>query len=1052
MTSAAALRLGLTVLLALGLSRPGTVRAQRSGFPLEQNVVEFERFSTEEGLSDYSINCIVQDRTGFMWFGAQNGLNRYDGLRFTPFKHSGSDTTSIADNWISALHEDARGRLWVGTRRGGLNRYDPDTEHFVRYPYDVPLPEREDPGWILAMATVPATPDTLWIGTQAGLLRLDVAAQRFARIVDTRLPGDGPGMVYALLVDAREPGRLWVGTENGLARFNTATETFTWHRPDPDDPDSLSAGWVLALHQDTTGALWIGTNGGGLNRFDPATGRFTAYRHDSTDPASLASDVVSAIEEDRQGRLWIGTGAEVISSDPNPRGIDIFDRKAGRFFHYRTDLSNPYSLSDDDVNAVYEDDAGVVWVATWGGLNKFAPARQKFTRYLYDPFATNGLTSKRVVALWASRVDTSLLWLGTFGGGLYKLDRDTGRFTRYQQEDTRAGSLSSNDIFSLYEAPDGRLWIATLGGGLDRFDPRTNTFSHFRHNLNDTTSLGSDRVHTVYKAPSEPDALWIATDGAGLNRLDLRTGTFTHFRHVSGDTTSLSDDQVWPLFEDAQGNLWVGTVAGGLNKLDRKTNTFTRYRHNPKDTTSLSHDFVTTIAEGPDGILWVGTFGGGLNRFDPTTETFTAYNEEDDLPFDNVNAIVIDDSGVLWVSTNNGLARFAPRSEAFRLFDTKDGLQGNTFQIGAGHRSPRGELFFGGENGFNIFYPERVQNNPHRPQTVITAFRVNDQRFDLGASGEQTIVLNYDQNSLSFEFAALDFTAPAKNRYRYRLEDHETAWFAAANNTFARYPRLRHETYTFRVQGANNDGVWGTETAMHIRINPPWWQTWWFYTLITLALLGLATAAYRYRVARLLEMEHMRIRIASDLHDDLGGKLSGIALMTDMVQRRAAFDETARRRLAQVSETARHMVDELRDIVWFITPDYDKLDDTLTKMQNVTEMLLGEIHYTFYHPENVKGDGLDMEFRRHFLLSYKEILHNVVRHAHAANVEIRLGLERGRLILTVADDGVGFDPETVSDGNGLKNVRLRAAEMNGTVEIDSRPGAGTTVKLTAKTT
>jgi len=704
--------------------------------------LRFDRLSLEEGLSQSTVYAIVQDRRGFMWFGTEDGLNRYDGYHFKVYRHEPEHPQSLSNNTVYTLYEDRAGVLWIGTDGGGLNRYD------------------------------------------------------------------------------------------------RATETFTRYRHDPDNPKSLSHDVVLSIHEDRDGRLWIGTDGGGLNRFDRQTETFSHFTHQPNDPRSLSSNEVSFIYEDRSGVLWVGTEGD---------GLNRFDRQTEIFTHYQHHPKDLRSLSHNKLLTFYEDRGGVLWLGTnGGGLNKSNRTAATFAYYKHDPNDPHSLSDDMVFSLHEDRA--GVLWIGTLEGGLNRLDRATDTFTHYQHDPDDSRSLSSNTVYVIYEDATGALWVGTEGDGLNRFDRDTETFTRYQHDPNDPKSLSSNNIFSLFMDQS--GTLWVGTYGGGLNQFNPATETFTPYRHDPEDPHSLSDNRVNALYEDRSGHLWVGTE-GGLNKFDRASERFTRYQHDHNDPGSLGNNDIMTVYEDHAGVLWVGTYGGGLNRFDRQTETFTRYLDQDGLPNNVVYGIVEDSLGFLWLSTNKGLAKFDPRTETFRNYDEHDGLQSNEFNSGAYGKGRQGELFFGGINGFNIFHPARIKDNPYVPPIVLTSFKTfnEEARLDTTISEISVITLDHDENVFSFEFATLSFTVPEKNQYAYKLEGFKDEWIDLGPKRDITFINLDAGSYTFRVKGSNNKGGGNEkEAALRITIKPPWWQMWWFRLSMLVGVALLLWGAYQVQI------------------------------------------------------------------------------------------------------------------------------------------------------------------------------------------------------------
>lgn len=808
----------------------------------QDNDIRFDRISIERGLSQSTVECILQDHKGFMWFGTGDGLNKYDGYTFTAFRHDPRDPNSLSNNYVRCILEDRAGALWIGTWGGGLDKLDPESGQFTHYRHD---PADSSSLSHNSVNCIHEDGDgVLWIGTDGGgLERFDPQTERFIHYQHN--PHDARSLSdYAVLaIHQDQRGELWIGTRRGgLNRLDREAQKFIRYQHDPDVPHSLSSNHVAAIHEDSSGVLWIGTADGGLNRLNRASGQFVHYQHSPDDSRSLSSNSVQSVYEDRLGVLWIGT---------NGGGVDRYDRASDQFIHYTHDPFNPRSLSHNNVCCIYEDRGGVLWIGTLGGgLSEANRSNQKFVHFQKDPDDPNSLSDNRIWAICEDQL--GVVWIGTYGGGLNRFDRETGQWKLYQHDPNDPHSLSSNTVRSILQDQTGALWIGTEGG-LDRLvlsdaeRLESARFVHYRHEPDDPYSLSDNRVGPLYE--DEAGVLWVGTLGGGLNRFDRESERFTRYQHVLGEPYSLSLDSVSSIYETDEGVLWIGTMGGGLNRFDRESEEFTHYQHDPDDPYSLSDDRVFCLGEDYQGNLYVGTWGGGLNRLDQGSGRFTHFREKDGLPNDVVYGIVSDNSANLWLSTNSGLSRFSPTSDKFRNYDVSDGLQSNEFSHGAYHEGKRGELFFGGINGFNVFYPPMVRDNPYTPPIVITAFKKLDRTVLTDISDDLEIALSYRDNFIAFEFAALDYTAPHKNQYLYRLEGFDPRWVDAGTRRYQSYSNLRGGEYVFRVKGTNNDGIWNREgIAIYITVTPPVWETWWFRGIVGLVVVGIVIGGYRLRV------------------------------------------------------------------------------------------------------------------------------------------------------------------------------------------------------------
>ena len=777
----------------------------------------FSHLTIDQALSDQRVQAVAQDRVGVMWFGTNNGLDRYDGYDVVTYRNDPTNPHSLSGNLIEDLYEDHSGTLWVGTR-SGLNAFDRRTERFTRYLHD------------------PADPRSLSDNT-----------------------------VIAIYED--RSGILWIGTTSGLNRFDRATGTFTVYRHDPADPHSLSHDVIWDIYQDRAGTLWVGTDGGGLNSFDPSTnsadGIFTHYRHDPNNPHSLSVDRVDCIFEDAAGALWIGTFGG---------GLSVLDPPRQTFTTYRHDSTVPASVSSDYVAEITADRSGLIWIGTHGsGVDVYNPQRQAFTIYQHDPKVVNSLASDNVSAVYEDQ--DGVLWVGTQDAGLDRFDRRSGQVIHYPPDPGNPRRLSHPYVMALEQDQAGAMWVGTYGGGLYRLDPASGVFTAYRHDEANPHSLSDDAIFDIHMDRS--GALWIATRFGGLNRLDPKTGVFTIYRHDPANSQSLGNDGLRAIEEDQQGNIWIGTLGGGLNRLDPATGQITRYQHDPQNPASLGDNNVFGIHLDRSGVLWVGMVGSGLDSFDPATGTFTHYRERDGLASDRIVSILEDvdagdrAAGNLWIATGRGLSKLDRDRKTFHTYDTTDGLPPTEYNRGR-YRTRNGELLISSIDGLIAFEPAAVRDDAYVPPVVFADFRLGNEPVAIDQNGPlqqaidqtNTIEIRYADRIVSFKFAALSYWAPHQNRYRYKLEGFDQEWIEVdAAQRLITYTNLDPGRYVFRVSGANSDGVWNeTGRTLTLIVTPPWWATWWFRGLAIALIAGLGTALYLLRVSG-IQAQRRRLEI-----------------------------------------------------------------------------------------------------------------------------------------------------------------------------------------------
>jgi ligand-binding sensor domain-containing protein/signal transduction histidine kinase len=792
------------------------------GLYTQENLV-FNRISTEQGLSQSSVFCIAQDSKGFMWFGTQYGLNRYDGYTFKTFINTPGNPRSISDNYIQACIVDHAGVLWIGTYDGGLNKYNPDTDDFDRYMY-----KKDDPAGISHNRVLWIYEDRsyeLWIGTAGGLNKLNRNTGTFTRYTHEE---NNPNslcndVVWSIFEDRH--GELWIGTFEGLERFDRKNHRFYHYPHYENNPDSLCSNSVRYIYQDSAGFFWIGTRDG-LDKFDRENNRFIHYKKNIKDPASLCGNKIRYIMEDSKKNLWIGT----------LEGLNRYDRKMDGFIHYVNDPTNPSSLSHNEIMCIYEDRSGILWVGVLGGINKIYRGNPDFSFYrlnITDYSIDLKDIKKNTNMIWAiNETKAGKLWIGSSAGlSLFDL-RKRKILEHYTCDDKSPQSLSDNTVRAIYEDRKGSMWIGTFVGGLYKFDRDNKTFTPISKDV-----LSKAPVYAILEDSHRN--LWIGTSGNGLCNYNRSNGKITQYTRMDNQKNCLSDDSVLCLLEDRLGVLWIGTWRGGLNRLDDiQTGRFTAFVHDDRNQNSLSNNRVRCIHE-QQGILWIGT-EGGLNRFDPKTGSFKYYLQKDGLPSDVVYSILEDNLGNLWMSTMNGLVKFTftTKDNYFTSFDIGDGLQSDEFNQGAFFKNRMGELFFGNIAGFAIL-TGKSKIDRYSPPVVITDFLLSNKKETLRILKSEMyriknnrISLEYNERVFSIEFAALHYANPKKNKYRYKLDGYDNEWIQTDyKNRRATYTNLPNGKYTFYVKGTNKDGIWSPNIAsIKIKIRPPWYLTLWAYS------------------------------------------------------------------------------------------------------------------------------------------------------------------------------------------------------------------------------
>jgi ligand-binding sensor domain-containing protein/signal transduction histidine kinase len=1010
--------------------------------------LRFAHVSFGESRSHGRISSILEDDQGFLWFGTNSGLERYDGYRLREFRHDPGNPNSLSGSYINALFKDRSGKLWVASDEY-LERYDPATESFTRDPSLAGGIE----GWVWHISQ--DREGMLWLATHAGLARLDPATWQTIRY--RHRPGDPTslsGDVVTCTLEQRD-GTFWVATMDALDIFDRRTGKVTQHIPLPrHEPVSLQVESVANLFEDHSNVLWvIFSFGNGFATVDRQNHRLIEYSQAGAGSGRKPLAGVRAIQEDEDGTLWLGTA---------DNGILRLDRHRQRFVRYRNDPRYSDSLSSDQIVALCVDHDHNIWVGTTGGgLDRFAYRQLPFKTYRHEEYNPNSLESDYTTSVFED--SHGELWVGSMKA-LTRIDRKTGRFTFYRTAG-RPGSLSSTWVISIAEDRSGYLWFGTLGGGLNRYDRRDGRFKVYRHNPADADSLSHDNVLGLFV--DRKGTLWAGTEN-GLSAFDPLTERFRVYRPQA----AASFRRYRAIAEDSGGALWLGTLGGDLQRLNPATGNFTIYR---QGSGGLSSDQVNAVCVDHSGTVWAGT-QNGLNRLDRATGQFTTYYERDGLPDSSVNSILEDARGDLWLSTSNGLSRFSPPTKTFRNYYTSDGLLGNEFYNYANaYKSPNGKMFFNSYAGVIAFFPSEIVETPRIPPVVITDFLLFGKPVSVGSgsplkesiSVTDSITLSHTQDIFSLQFSALSFANPERNRYRYKLEGLETQWNENdSSHRSATYTTLRPGEYIFRVQARTNRGAWNEKGAsVRIRVLPPWWRTWWFGTSCAALILISVWALYQLRLHRLAEQFSMRLeervgertRIARELHDTLLQSFQGLMLLFEsarnLLPERPA---EAVRALDDALVRADQAIIEGRDAVHDLRSSMVVNNDLEKAMTALGEELAA--HDGKQNPTTfrvlVEGtpQNLDPILRDEIYRIAREALRNAFLHAQARRIEVEITYGEPLLRLRIRDDGHGIDPAVLGPRSraghwGLPGMHERAQRIGAQLNVWSRPGAGTEVEL-----
>lgn len=800
--------------------------------------IRFEHLSLEQGLSQEAVLSIYQDSTGYMWFGTQEGLNRYDGYQFDVFNTEFARPSSLSSDWVFAITEDAQGNLWVGTDGGGLNRFRQGTRDFVHYTHD-PQNRRSVSNDVIR-ALLPDSKGRLWVGTDNGLNRYHPEEDNFSLVKLAPLPVSELNnrlKIRAIAEDAQ--GILWIGTDgSGLFSFNPEDGNVRHYYAGSDD-GLLNTNRIFSILADSQGRIWLGSYDKGLTIISPDRDTARYFDADDSDVVTVSSSQIRGIFEDQQGAVWLATD----------NGLDQWNESLQDFIHIGHSPQDPYSLSTNKLTTLYQDRGGVLWIGSYGGINKWNTATAAFDHYRVQKQSQYSLSDSGVNAF--AQDSSGDIWIGTYGG-LDNVSMKDGQITHFTADETTDNSLTENRVMSLYADGREKLWIGTRASGMSRLDIASGEFTHFQHSPENRNSISANAVTKITGAGN--NSLWIGTWGGGLNHFDPTTGQFRHFMHDENNPDSISSNRILEVIQDGNQLLWVGTWGGGISLFDEKMNLIKVLKLDSSPD-SLSENKIWSILEDSQRNIWVGTQGGGISLLtvqnrELNNYRFTRISRSNGLPSNVVYGLLEDGQGMIWASSNRGISKINPVDLSVTNLNASHGLQGNEFNSGAYFKGQDGRMYFGGVNGATAFYPEKIRPNAHPPPVVLTKYLKLNQRSPLSdkLNSLEQLQIEYTDYLIAFEFAGLDYAAPEKNRYAYKLEGFDREWLRSDKLRRATYTNLPDGDYVFRVRAANNDFVWNdTGAKIHLKVLPPPWKTWWAYSLYgVLIAISLALIIWGY--------------------------------------------------------------------------------------------------------------------------------------------------------------------------------------------------------------
>jgi signal transduction histidine kinase/ligand-binding sensor domain-containing protein len=800
----------------------------------QQQFSRFDHLTTENGLSSNRIWCILRDSKDYLWMGTDIGLDKYNSYEIKKYRHDDTRSGTISSNNIVCIYEDRGKKLWIGTNFG-LNQYDSGKDNFEVFKNNPDDNSSLNSNYIASIAE--DKNGTLWILTDGNCLnKWDPATHSFIRYPFDNKQND----LWARpsrMISTDSKGNLWiVSLNNGIYCFETETGKF---KRFVDPLIDLGNNCFKSIYVDNQDKIWITTDGNGFFSYDPVKDKFEQFGSKGDGKGTNQKIILAIIPED-DNHLLLGV---------DQGGINRFNKISKTFEYFMFDDTNAEGLNNNGIWCFHKDREGILWVGTSGGGINYINSRKNNFKLFSHTNNPNSLSYSFTGCFYEDH--EGMIWIGTDGGGVNVFDPVKSTFKIFKHNSSDPSSISGNVIRSITEDKDHDVWIATWDAGLNRYDRKTGRFFRYLPDISNSSSISGRSIWNLIL--DHNGILWLGNYSAGIDMFDKKKGVIRRFRFNSNDPNSISNDQPYLLYEDFEKNMWICTE-NGLNLYNYKTNSFKVF--------NFPNNQIVSFLRDKDGNLWVGTNTKGLFFCNPEGKIIKTYDNTNGLPNNKVQAIIDDNHGNIWISTSGGISRLDIKTQQWRNYSKADGLQGDQFFQQSFLKTSKGELYFGGYNGFNSFFPDSLKDNNFIPPVYITDLQIFNKpvtyampgsQFQTHISEAKEIRLNWDQSVFSFSFSAINYTASEKNQYAYLMEGFEKEWnYTNASRRYVTYTNLNPGEYTFRVKASNNDGVWNDKgVSLRVIILHPWWNTWWFKIILLFGVILMLTVIYLSRVRNL---------------------------------------------------------------------------------------------------------------------------------------------------------------------------------------------------------
>ena len=978
---------------------------------------------------------LAQDDDGFLWIGTLSGLYKYDGSRVSRFLRDPSDSNSLTHNFAKTLAKDQKGNIWIGTFGGFMNRYDrisgkiKRVEPKVKSNFRTVINRTKESfdrqrmiaasgSCIFMINTAGQVTDSFafpsankmmssaitdfieyekgkfLITASSGLFYLEWNSKKMQEI-PLPLQADK----YLNCIEADPKGDVWIATRNGILVMGSKKFNFL-PRSEYDADDVLKSAPVRAIKRDLLGRMWIGTD----------SALFVSNGDEKKIQKIYAGNAnfngINELMIDRLGAAWVATGDNGLYQVYTPN------------IQFNTIPGIQTLAKRNAITSVIEEEPGSWLIGTISGLFRYRLSTKQFEEILISN------SDRRPWIGYLLKDQSKGLWVGTMGNGVFYQPAEKKEFINFLQQPQNENSIPFNTIVALAEDEYGNIWMGAYSPAI-KVDP----LCYYNR--------ATQKITRIISSPSDP--------------------------------ATFSAQAISQIEKDNQHHLWISAWGIGFHRYniadDIPQNRFTSFTESSAGSHKISHDVVSCVRPGKNGKVWFGTISGGMNMLDTKTDSVSWFTVKSGMPSNLVYRIEEDDQGILWLSTDNGIARFDPATKSFSNYNSNSGLPADNFAFQTSMRCKDGTLVFGTNDGQVVYFnPNSFRNSLNTQPVVITDIRLSNKSLETGVSSVlkksaylvDTVRLSHDQRVISFEFANMDFINPDVFTYAYKLEGFDKDWNYISDRNSITYTNLDPRTYTLLVKQANHLGIWNEKaTKLTLIIIPPFWQTWWFYTVCALAVIATVFLLIRNYVNRKLEkqltslekkqaVELERIRISTELHDDVGGELSAIRLLSEM----NISTISPQQQLSKISTSSGELVQKMNEIVWALNVNNDTLQGLIAYMRRYAVKYLDDvgIDCVFTQPQQIPDKEVDGVTRRNIFLLLKEVLNNIVKHSRATNVEIAINIEN-LLQITIHDNGKGIPADMLQsgNGNGLRNMQQRVKDLQGTMEVKNQEG--TTVRF-----